>query len=398
MDEMLKRELNKTYLILKSDAEIYEESYELQMIVRNAPQMILPLRVMRVDREIQLYYDISSKQTLRDQAERQKISGETIRVLFESVDKVLKEVREYLLDMESLILDMEHIYVKEGEFFFCYCPWERKDSMDAIRQLLEQLLGKLDYRDIKGVELAYHLYQNACRGNVHIEEILNEHSKTEKKTERETGVCEKGYETLNEESSLPEQHSRKVSEKESSREENPAKSRGFLKKILQFFLKKQPGEEDVQEIKQTKLAEYPQWEEEVQEELRIADCTEVYHVEEKKEFWEYEGDTVLLNEMEVRSWRLQPMADEYPVFYIREGSFVIGKKKGAVDGYIERNTISRIHSRLLLRQGRLFITDANSTNGTFVNGEPIEPGQEVEIFSGNRILFADVAYECYNSL
>ena len=69
-----------------------------------------------------------------------------------------------------------------------------------------------------------------------------------------------------------------------------------------------------------------------------------------------------------------------------------------MDGYIGRETISRIHSRLSVRHGRLFLSDANSTNGTFVNELNIEPGKEVEIFAGDCILFADVGYECYNSI
>ena len=36
--------------------------------------------------------------------------------------------------------------------------------------------------------------------------------------------------------------------------------------------------------------------------------------------------------------------------------------------------------------------------GTFVNGNSILAGKDMEIFSGDRILFADVGYECYNSL
>lgn len=41
---------------------------------------------------------------------------------------------------------------------------------------------------------------------------------------------------------------------------------------------------------------------------------------------------------------------------------------------------------------------SNSINGTFVNEIQIDLGEEIEIFEGDRILFADVGYECYNSL
>ena len=111
-----------------------------------------------------------------------------------------------------------------------------------------------------------------------------------------------------------------------------------------------------------------------------------------------EGNTMLLQNMPVGWWRLRPLLPEYEEFYITGESFLVGKKKSSVDGYIGRDTISRIHSRLLIRNGSLYIADSNSTNGTFVNGEAVLPGKDVEIFPGDRILFADVEYECYNSL
>ena len=112
----------------------------------------------------------------------------------------------------------------------------------------------------------------------------------------------------------------------------------------------------------------------------------------------YEGNTMLLQNMPMGWWRLRPLLPEYEEFCITGESFLVGKKKSSVDGYIGRDTISRIHSRLLVRNGSLYLADSNSTNGTFVNGEPVLPGKDVEIFPGDRILFADVEYECYNSL
>ena len=123
----------------------------------------------------------------------------------------------------------------------------------------------------------------------------------------------------------------------------------------------------------------------------------------EEEEWEekvetYEGNTMLLQSIPVSGWKLRPLLPGYEEFSITGESFLIGKKKSCVDGYIGKDTISRIHSRFLVRSGSLYLADSNSTNGTFVNGEAVLPGKDVEIFPGDRILFADVEYECYNSL
>ena len=110
MRERLKRELNKTYLILSSEGCEYDESYEIEMLMKNSLETILPVHALRVDGDVELYYDISSKQTLKSCVDRAKLSADTVRGLFETIDKMTTEIKDYLLDMENVLLDLEHIY------------------------------------------------------------------------------------------------------------------------------------------------------------------------------------------------------------------------------------------------------------------------------------------------
>lgn len=382
MKEELKRELNKTYLILSSEEMDYEESYEIEMIIKNEPQTILPLHVLRINGEMQLFYDVSSKQTLKTCAGRTKLSVETIRSLFEAIELLMGELKDYLLDMECVLLDLEHIYTKEGTFFFCYCPWVRQDILQSFRRMLEDILGNLDYHDTQGVELTYHLYQNACKGDFHIAEILEKHHNGEKKCPESVQM-----ETY----SIPEdQRTPEASSQETKKEEEKGqkqRKKGIIRKILRFFMKKEEPESDSET--ETAFTEGDR-DDFFNEADREMSCQEVFEP--------VDMNTVLLGEMPMGHWRLRPLVAGYGEFIITGESFLVGKKQDSVDGYIGRDTISRIHSRLYVKHGRLFIADANSTNGTFVNGETVAPGVDVEIFPGDRILFADVGYECYNSL
>jgi len=378
MKETLKRDFNKTYLILSSEEKAYEESYEIEMIVKNSPKKILPLHVLRVDGELQLCYDVSSKQTLRECVSRAKISAATINALFEAIDELKEEIRDYLLDMESVVLDLNHIYVQEGGFYFCYCPWEKQEVLKSFRSMLEEILGNLDYHDTEGVELAYHLYQSTCRGDFCISEILEEHRKDKLCQKEETDISDMPYEEVFQEE-IPEEPQIKAENQKMM--EKP----GILRRIVQFFLKKEKTEpeDDFGHLPEShdEFFYKSDWEESSTQVLDAAN-----------------GDTVVLGSMPVGKWKLRPLLPGYEEFCITEESFLIGKKRDSIDGYIGRDTISRIHSRLVVREGHLFIADVNSTNGTFVNGVAIEPGKDVEIFQGDRILFADVEYECYNSL
>lgn len=227
MEESLKRNLNKTYLVLSAENEEYEESYELEMIMKNTPGTILPLHVTRMDGKTELSYDISSKQTLREFMLHGNLSGNMVRELFSRIVMLGEDVKNYLLDIESVLLDPEHIYRKEETFIFCYCPWEKRDSGLMIRKLLEELLGKLDYSDAKGIELAYHLYQASCSGDFDIGKILQEHMPAEQVksplTEEEVFIHHSSEKMESEQSlwTMPEE------EESAEKPEKEGKSPGF---------------------------------------------------------------------------------------------------------------------------------------------------------------------------
>lgn len=380
MKELLKRDLNKTYLILCSEEKQYQESYETEMLMQNQLDTILPLQVLRVNAEIQLLYDITSKQSLKDCTERVKLSMKTLHKLFLSIDEVTREIKKYLLDTENIVLDLEHIYCKEDRFYFCYCPWEKQDLLTSFRKMLEEILGNLDYRDTAGVELAYHLYQSVCRGEFTVSEILQEHFPDEK------GLQEPESAMVSVAEPEKEKMAETVEREEDPKHPEKKEKKGFLRWLVKFFLKKETEEEPSEAYKTEKIVlEHPVYEEkEADDRTRVLNCAE--------------GNTILLDQMPAGQWKLLPLLPGYEEFCIRGDSFLVGKKKGVVDGYIGRNSISRIHSRFYVRENRLFAADANSTNGTFVNSVALAPGKEVEIFPGDRILFADVGYECYNNL
>jgi hypothetical protein len=54
--------------------------------------------------------------------------------------------------------------------------------------------------------------------------------------------------------------------------------------------------------------------------------------------------------------------------------------------------ISRHHARLELREGRWFLQDLNSANGTFVNRQQLSPGQLVSLNSGDLIAIGESVF------
>ena len=63
----------------------------------------------------------------------------------------------------------------------------------------------------------------------------------------------------------------------------------------------------------------------------------------------------------------------------------VGKLAGMVDMIIDEQSISRMHARFSRSGSRIYITDLNSTNGTFRNGMRLEPNTSELIEPGDEI-------------
>ena len=79
---------------------------------------------------------------------------------------------------------------------------------------------------------------------------------------------------------------------------------------------------------------------------------------------------------------------------INKPVFRIGKERSYVDYFVaNNNAISRIHADIITRNNCYFVKDENSTNGTYVNGNRLSPKEEVQVFDGDIITFANEEFE-----
>lgn len=79
---------------------------------------------------------------------------------------------------------------------------------------------------------------------------------------------------------------------------------------------------------------------------------------------------------------------------INKPVFRIGKERSYVDYFVaNNNAISRIHADIITMNNCYFVKDENSTNGTYVNGNRLSPNEEVQVFDGDIITFANEEFE-----
>lgn len=73
--------------------------------------------------------------------------------------------------------------------------------------------------------------------------------------------------------------------------------------------------------------------------------------------------------------------------------FFIGKLKKNVDFHLESDIVSRYHAKITKEGDSFYLTDLNSTNGTYINDDLLQTYQKKEIKLGDIIAFANIKYQ-----
>jgi len=76
---------------------------------------------------------------------------------------------------------------------------------------------------------------------------------------------------------------------------------------------------------------------------------------------------------------------------IDESVFTVGRKPGTTL-HLNFRTVSGRHAEITLENGQLFVRDLGSTNGTYVNGNRLEPHQSVPLGDEDLIHFAEAPF------
>ena len=365
MDIRYKRDLNSNYMIL-TDTEKYEKTYEIRMITENRIYGFLPCVEQKQEKQTEYFYEITGRQSMELLYERRKLSYRQLVDLLKDLLRILDASAEYLLNTDHLVLSPEYLYLdtKTERVYVCYYPGYEKTIRDSFLELSEYLMGKLDKSDRKGVEFGYDLYQHALEPNFSLAEIMKNYMEL-KNTEPEIQV-------------LPinvSQTSTPVAEPQ------PMPVKSVQEEILEktgswknFFHKKKKQQTE------TYAAEADQ----------IKSGSVLFLREQ-----ETTDETTILQEEKRNGLLLRSKSPDYPDLKMEGTSFLVGKRKESVDGWVPAPTVSRIHARIIKEEGCYLLEDLNSTNGTWAGQHQLNPYELFPLDNGMRVAFAGAEYEAY---
>ena len=349
-------------------------------------------------------------------------------------------MEEFILPFDRLVVDEAYIYEnynKKNEFYWIYGNLTTDSNFTA---LFERLLDKVDYKDEKAVKMMYSMYQAAKDS----EEILNKNiggSSITKIREKAEEILSSPYQSLdirakelikqeNEKvnfelpvmekaselkltgdkeisgtsDSMARRYRAEIQNKEAkTKAEDTEKNRRKKHKVKKDNLilnKKLDMKSKLKKVWNYLNADIGSKSVNEKEDFALVAEEPSYNVREVKsqiikEREITDNPTTLLTGAMVGNGiyclRSEDMNEEN--ILLTEFPFFIGKSVENINYKIDDSTVSRFHARIDKEENDLWITDLNSTNGTFINGIRLIPYERIKVDKGDSVIISRKRYE-----
>lgn len=349
------RSLNCNYKRILLEEKPEERKYQYCILNRGGIQGLLPCSLRYIDGEAYLYYDITSRQNLRQMFERRVIHREWIRDFLKAYQQTRQEMDRFLLDISNILWYPDEIFQElEGNVFsFLYVPYYQGDN--GFKALLEFWIERIDYNDEALVDCVYHMFEQFDHnGEVYLQEQIFLDAKCLEQPE----VPDK------EERPVEREVERQLPFEEDSLSEQK-------KSIFGLFDNRKRRTKEKREMLRSELK----------------DRMEGYSVAEQPLFEEKYGRTLYIEESVSEEKEAMKLctAEGKQLKVLGEEAIIIGKKKEEADIVVEDPSISRLHAKIFREESTYFLEDLNSTNGTFKNGLRLRPYEKRKLEPGDEI-------------
>lgn len=368
LDVKYYKDYRHNYLIISDNGRLSENVYQRRMVTENQIKGLLVCQEKYINGDILLYYEITSKQSLLSIYDNKNIGIEELRKFFIQLKLVNDILQKYLLDESGLVLLPEYIFqnIETDEYFFIYYPDPEEGTFS---QLIDFFMSKVDSEDLKAVEIVYKIADLIHGEQFAPDEVLKWFQPDMEEGGYDTNYDYKAGRNEEHEYDDEEAYQFQQSEDEIMKLEDCERNKSWIRRIFSFLFKKKKRK--VFSKKSDEEYCYINTYEDTASKLE-ADT----------------GNTIFVPWLENCENKLYSMDRKNKCHIdLSELPLTVGKLAGAVDFVINDASISRMHAKLFRKENKVYITDLNSTNGTFRNGmrlspnasDMIEPGDEIRL-------------------
>ena len=370
--------------------------YMVRMLQENDIAFLVRPVVTRADEVISLRHNVTSLYVLKRLFQSMKPDGELLRLMLEQLHQCISEAEEHMLNPDDLVINPEYIlYDQSKKNIRLICaPGYNVPIKHQLKTLIEYLMKIFDYRDREGISLLYGLYDRCTEDAVGIKQLL---------------ACFDSYENYGREDNFMELLSTPyVNEREDRKTFCPR----LIKEGVAIGIAVM--------LAGIRLLYYGRTERDIfmficvcVAAIGVITCRILFSDRQADTEEEREGPTDLKEDAgngitePAADWRYQntdkkvncllPITNgELEELQIHNGKsrVIIGRDKEDADYQLPTSQISRVHACIEKNGEQTYITDMNSTNGTFVNSSRIFPMQQHIIQKGDIIRIANEEFYC----
>ena len=352
MEIEYKKDGSHSYMVIPS-VEFDENDYQLQMILNNKIEELLPMKINYLNNSKELCYETTSKISLPAVYGRKQMGRKDVIGFIEQLKKVSDLMREYLLDFNHIIFDPDCVFWgrKDEKIYFCYCPVSQGEAQETMRKLFDSLLEWVDHNDRDAVEIVYGIQQITISDSYSIQDILD----------LVETVGERRRKEAYEQSNVKEENIFEIEES---------------KKSFWYWLKKW--------FRRDKYQDEEELEHHTDMEMTAAESIQA-DFEDATVFLASSGSTYFIT---LKSRNLEkPIVIQPNIF-----PCIFGKSRKSSDYIIDSPVVSRVHMKLSADDNGFYIEDLNSTNGTYLNEIKLAPHTMTEIKEGDVISIANIEF------
>lgn len=333
LEKRIYHDSKMAYLIIEPQTDI-KSSLSMNMMKNNKIQCLLDMECRYVDNNLALYYEIQGLQCIKDYIGENKLDYNIIKQLYIDIVQAVLNGEEFFLSENFYVLDLEYIYwdKKNNRVKLCCIPEWQGDFQRDVKKLTEDVITYIDNNDKAAVEFIYGIYDLIIDSGFVLKDI-NTYIKGFK-----PDVLVKDNITVD---------------------------------CVADCGKAYPGSDIVEKINKT-------------EDMQDNESTGFANT--KKYGLKVETSSLPLDfkgKKMVSIW-FEDICNKFGGDYVSIGR---SEDCGLVFPYSQ---ISRCHARIYTENGKLYIEDNSSSNGTYVNGSKIPANVKIMCKNNDLITFAGI--------
>lgn len=380
------RDFRRNYLVIKKE-DSGQDRYPVKMITENSIDGLVPCQERMINGESLLYYDITSRQNIQGILEVQPLQMQHLQKMFSGLRTISEVIEKYLLDPGDLLLLPEFVYMDMGtwEYSFIYYPGKEGEGNHSLRDLNEFFMQHMDSENVQLVEAVYQMADLLNRQQFVLDELITwfqENYDEERIEEQNETTIQTGWhqsqsiqgvvqnKRWNEDGQMDDGNSavRETTTSYISIPEFEGK-KSLWRRLKEWVFPNNKWEKKGHTTASSRYIRYQN----ITDQERVPELGSYEHTMFIP--WVENSDNKLYGIGKNNKYHIS--LQKLPV--------TVGKMSGAVDIVLNDQSISRLHARISRDGNRFFITDLNSTNGTFRNGMRLEPNASEIIEPGDEI-------------